>query len=106
MIADAQDLGISGSLRGKQCVPRFKGLHENKSNKAPLLLQKKPLYKSMVSVTWLAELGKTYEEVSTVEAPVHFTLFKLKLNTEGLNTTEINYLADGENWTVFSSVNE
>ncbi|KAJ7506319.1 hypothetical protein B0H11DRAFT_2327369 [Mycena galericulata] len=91
------DLGISGSLGGKHRVPRFKGLRENESNEAPLLVRKKPLYKSMVSATWLAETGKTYEEVGAVEAPVHFTLFKLKLDTEGLNATEINYLADDEN---------
>ncbi|KAJ7429445.1 hypothetical protein B0H11DRAFT_1944868 [Mycena galericulata] len=97
MVTDAQDLGISGSLGGKHRVPRFKGLRENESNEAPLLVRKKPLYKSMVSATWLAETGKTYEEVGAVEAPVHFTLFKLKLDTEGLNATEINYLADDEN---------
>ncbi|KAJ7510582.1 hypothetical protein B0H11DRAFT_2215342 [Mycena galericulata] len=96
MLAEAQALGANGSLAGKHRVPRFKGLRENQSNDAPLLVRKKPLYQSMVSSSWLEEMAKTHTEVGAVADPENFTLFKLKLDTTGLNAAEIEYLADDE----------
>jgi len=79
MLVEAQEKGANGSIGGKHRVPRFKGLRENENDAAPLLIRKKP------------------REVGALADPAHFTVFKLKLDTTGLNAAEIAYLADDEN---------
>ncbi|KAJ7090606.1 hypothetical protein C8R44DRAFT_891783 [Mycena epipterygia] len=96
MLTERTELGASGSIGGKHRVPRFKGLPENINHSAPGLLRRKPLYKSMVSRTWMEKTTKKYEEIGALSDPLNFTIFKLKLDTTGLHDTEMEYLADDE----------
>ncbi|KAJ7143703.1 hypothetical protein C8R44DRAFT_724738 [Mycena epipterygia] len=83
MLTERTELGASGSIGGKHRVPRFKGLPENINHSAPGLLRRKPLYKSMVSRTWMEKTTKNTRRL-------------LKLDTTGLHDTEMEYLADDE----------
>ncbi|KAK7008316.1 hypothetical protein R3P38DRAFT_3324901 [Favolaschia claudopus] len=91
-----KSLGASGSLAGKHRVPRYKSLPANTNRSAPVLIRKQPLYEAMVSDAWMKTEGITYEKIRAQTTPAEYTVFTLKLDTDGLHANEISYLADDE----------